>query len=72
MATGTVKAYVWIRGDWLIELDDGGEDVFINWKDWRCVTLSVGKHMQFQMVHRPEGVYALPIQARNFGESGLK
>ncbi len=70
VAMGTVKSYDWIRGDWLIELDDRAEHVFINHKDWRWTALSEGKHLKFQMIHRPEGIYALPIQADNCGESG--
>lgn len=72
VATGTVRYYVWLRGDWLIKPDGGGEDVFINSRDWRCTALWFGKRMEFQMVHRPEGVYALPIKRCNPGEPGLK
>jgi len=56
----------------LIKPDGGGEDVFINGRDWRCTALWFGKRMEFQMVHRPEGIYALPIQRCNPGEPGLK
>ncbi|MDQ0741540.1 CspA family cold shock protein [Pseudomonas sp. W4I3] len=65
--TGTVSAYLWTRGEWLIQLDYGAEEVFINCHDWCCTELWVGKHMRFQLVHRPQGVYALPIKARNDG-----
>ena len=72
VATGTVRYYVWLRGDWLIKPDGGREDVFINGRDWRCTALWFGKCMEFQMVHRPEGIYALPIKSHSPRESGLK
>jgi len=70
VATGTVKSYDRVRGDWLIELDDEAEEVFINRKDWRCTALSVGKQLRFQMVHRPKGIYALPVRGHHRGWLG--
>lgn len=70
VATGTVKSYDWIRGDWLIELDEGTEEVFINRKDWRKTVLSAGKRLSFQMVHRPKGIYALPVRVHHRGGLG--
>ncbi|MBY8951449.1 hypothetical protein GIV23_16220 [Pseudomonas sp. PA-1-2A] len=70
VTTGTVKSYDWIRGDWLIELDDGTEEVFINRKDWRRTALSVGKRLSFEMVHRPKGIYALPVRVHHRGGLG--
>jgi CspA family cold shock protein len=67
---GTVKSYDWIRGDWLVELDEGTEEVFINRKDWRCTALSVGKRLRFQMVHRPKGIYAVPVRGHDRGGLG--
>ena len=67
---GTVKSYDWIRGDWLVELDEGTEEVFINRKDWRWMALSVGMQLSFQMVHRPKGIYALPVRVHHRGGLG--
>ncbi len=67
---GTVRSYDWIRGDWLVELDEGTEEVFINRKDWRCTALSVGKRLRFQMVHRPKGIYAVPVRGHDRGGLG--
>lgn len=67
---GTVKSYDWIRGDWLVELDEGTEEVFINRKDWRWMALSVGMQLSFQMVHRPKGIYALPVRVHQRGGLG--
>ena len=67
---GTVKSYDWIRGDWLVELDEGTEEVFINRKDWRWMALSVGMQLSFQMVHRPKGIYALPVRGHHRGWLG--
>ncbi|CAN2965892.1 conserved hypothetical protein [Pseudomonas sp. PM2] len=70
VATGTVKSYDWIRDDWLVELDEGTEEVFINRKDWRWTALWRGRRMTFQMVHRPKGVYALPVRVHHRGGLG--
>jgi len=67
---GTVKSYDWIRGDWLVELDEGTEEVFINRKDWRWMALSVGMQLSFQMVHRPKGIYAVPVRGHDRGGLG--
>ncbi|MBI6974711.1 MULTISPECIES: hypothetical protein [Pseudomonas] len=67
---GTVKSYDWIRGDWLVELDEGTEEVFINRNDWPDTALSAGKRLRFQMVHRPEGIYALPVKVHHLGGLG--
>lgn len=68
--TGTVRSYDWIRGDWLVELDEGTEEVFINRKDWRQTALAVGMRLRFQMVHRPKGIYALPVRVHHRGGLG--
>ena len=68
--TGTVRSYDWIRGDWLVELDEGAEEVFINRKDWRQTALAVGMRLRFQMVHRPKGIYALPVRVHHRGGLG--
>lgn len=70
MVTGTVKSYDWVRGDWLIELDDVAEEVYINRKDWRWAALWRGRRMRFQMVHRPKGIYALPVRVHDEGGLG--
>ncbi|AZF38542.1 hypothetical protein C4J88_3778 [Pseudomonas sp. R4-39-08] len=64
VTTGTVKREL-ARGKWLIALDDGHDCVFIDWSDWRGAALSIGKKLTFQMIHKPQGVYALPVSARN-------
>ncbi|MBH3367079.1 hypothetical protein I5R92_07245 [Pseudomonas carnis] len=63
-AKGTVIAYDWIRKEWLIVRDDG-EEVFIDVEDWHQPEFSVGERMRFQMIQRPLGVYALPVNAVN-------
>lgn len=63
-AKGTVIAYDWIRKEWLIVRDDG-EEVFIDVEDWYQPEFSVGERMRFQMIQRPLGVYALPLNAVN-------
>ncbi|MRJ20441.1 hypothetical protein FRT60_08880 [Pseudomonas haemolytica] len=72
VATGTVKSYELTRGEWLIALDDGEENVFIDWSDWHWAALSIGEQIMFQMIHKPQGVYALPISACNDTEAGPK
>lgn len=62
VATGTVRYYVWLRGDWLIKPDGGGEDVFINGRDWRCTALWFGKRMEFQMVPSTRGYLCVAYQ----------
>ncbi|MBA1427821.1 hypothetical protein FHP26_04305 [Pseudomonas orientalis] len=72
VSMGTVRYYVWTRDDWLIKPDCWEEEVFINWRDWRCTALWFGKRMEFQMVHRPKGIYALPVKPCSQDESDLK
>ncbi|OPB25450.1 hypothetical protein BFW90_17570 [Pseudomonas fluorescens] len=53
--------------------DRGGrviEEVFINRKDWRKTALAVGRRLRFQMVHRPKGMYALPVRVHHRGGLG--
>jgi CspA family cold shock protein len=70
VARGTVKSYELTRGEWLIALCDGEENVFIDWSDWHWVALSIGEQITFQMIHKPKGVYALPLSAGNDTEAG--
>ncbi|MEX5549252.1 MULTISPECIES: hypothetical protein [Pseudomonas] len=70
VSRGIVKSYELTRGEWLIALDDGEEIVFIDWSDWQWAALSIGEPIIFQMVHKPQGVYALPIRAHNDTETG--
>jgi CspA family cold shock protein len=70
VTTGTVISYELARGEWLIALDDGHDCVFIDWSDWRGAALSIGEQITFQMIHKPQGVYALPVSARNDTETG--
>ena len=69
LATGTVKSYELARGEWLIALDDEEECVFVDWSDWHWAALSIGKQIMFQMIHKPKGVYALPVSASSQGGS---
>ncbi|AZF06565.1 hypothetical protein C4J94_3814 [Pseudomonas sp. R5-89-07] len=70
VATGTVKSYELARGEWLIALEDGQDCVFIDWRDWHWAALSIGEQITFQMIHKPLGVYALPVSAGNRAETG--
>lgn len=70
VATGTVKSYELTRGEWLIALDGGEENVFIDWSDWHWAALSIGEPVTFQMIHKPKGVYALPVSASNDTQVG--
>lgn len=69
LATGTVRSYELTRGEWLIALDDEQESVFIDWSDWHWAALSIGEQITFQMIHKPKGVYALPVGASVQGGS---
>ncbi|AZE62424.1 Cold shock protein of CSP family [Pseudomonas synxantha] len=69
LATGTVKSYELTRGEWLIALNDEQESVFIDWSDWHWAALSIGEQITFQMIHKPKGVYALPVDASVQGGS---
>ena len=69
LATGTVRSYELTRGEWLIALDDEEECVFVDWSDWHWAALSIGEQIMFQMIHKPMGVYALPVSASGLGGS---
>lgn len=72
VTTGIVKSYDWKRGEWLISLGDGRGSVLVDWEDWHWAALWVGEQITFQMIHKPKGVYALPVNASNDTEAGPK
>ncbi len=57
---GTVKSYDPVRAEWVIPAFHWFGDVFVNKSDWGGIEFSIGQQMEFQMIHRPQGLYALP------------
>ncbi|NWC57726.1 cold shock domain-containing protein [Pseudomonas veronii] len=59
--TGTVKSYDPQNGKGLIARDSGGDDVSVDLRSSDGCKLSEGQNVAFQMIHRPDGVYACDI-----------
>lgn len=59
--TGTVKSYDPEAGKGLIVLDGTGEEVLVDLQGSYGVALTDGLRVQFQMIHRPTGVYAVDV-----------
>ena len=57
---GTVNVYERQAGKGFIALD--GEDVPVDLAGSRGVRLAVGMQVEFQMIHRPEGVFAFAVK----------
>lgn len=55
---GTVKSYDRKRGKGWIALE-GEDDVQVDLFGSRCIWLAVGQQVEFGMINRPEGVFAL-------------
>lgn len=67
---GSVKRYDTTREEWVIWLGAEQEnvcvmEVYVDERDWEGTRFAVGQAMTFQMLHRPQGVYALPADAIN-------
>lgn len=58
---GKVKSYDPQSGKGLIALK-GADDVKVDLIGSRCIRLAVGQHVEFQGIHRPDGIYAVGVR----------
>ncbi|SDU86486.1 cold shock protein (beta-ribbon, CspA family) [Pseudomonas mucidolens] len=62
---GRVKSYDQKTGVGSIALDEREEEVWVDLHGSGGVRLSVDLEVRFQMIHRPDGIYASGVQSIN-------
>ena len=62
VVSGTVKSYDQNTGKGLIAMQDEEEDVPVDLVGSRGVRLAVGPRVEFQRIHRPDGVFAFSVK----------